>query len=166
MEYRDMDQNDDARITREEWQAYFDNHDWNRDRVLSGDEMMSGARRWQDQSTFSEQFSQMDRTSDGVITYDEWSPGSRRSFEALDLNRDARLSRDEFYNEQQYVVSVFRELDQNNDGTVSRSEWRGTSDAFNRLDTNTNNFLSEDEFNTPQSESVAVQILQEIFKKR
>jgi Ca2+-binding EF-hand superfamily protein len=211
MKYQDMDRNNDGKITREEWQRFFNNHDWNGDGVLSGDELRSGASRqsassdqfraldrnnsgaisrseWigttqdfnrldQDrnghlsvnefyQSPGLYQFSELDYNNDGVITYEEWSPNSRRSFEVLDLNRDGKLTRDEFYNSQQYTVSVFRELDQNNDGRISRSEWRSTSDAFNRLDTNGDNLLSEDEFNTPQSNSIAVQILQEIFKKR
>jgi Ca2+-binding EF-hand superfamily protein len=211
MQYRAMDQNNDGKITREEWQRSFNNHDWNSDGVLSGDEMNPGASRqsvssdqfraldrnnsgaisrgeWtgttqdfdrldQDrnghlsvnefyQSSGLDQFSGLDYNNDRVITYDEWSPNSRRSFEALDLNRDGRLNRDEFYNQQQYPISVFRELDQNNDGMISRSEWRSTSDVFNNLDTNGDNLLSENEFNTPQNNSIAVQILQEIFRKR
>lgn len=214
MKYQDMDRNNDGSITREEWQAYFYNHDWNDDGVLSGDELRRGASRYQGTSASSDQFRRMDRNNSGaisrsewtgttqdfnrldqdrnghlsveefyqspgpdqfseldynndrVITYEEWSPNSRRSFEALDLNRDGRLSRDEFYNQQQYPISAFRELDQNSDGMISRREWRSTSDDFNRLDTNGDNLLSENEFNTPQSNHIAVQILQEIFKKR
>jgi Ca2+-binding EF-hand superfamily protein len=214
MKYQGMDQNNDGKITRVEWQVYFDNRDWNGDGVLSGDELRLAASQYQGTSAFSDQFraldrnnsgaisrsewtgtmqdfnrldqdrngnlsvnefyqrpgsdqfSELDYNNDGVITYDEWSPNSRRSLEALDLNRDGKLNRDEFYNQQQYPISVFRELDQNNDGMISRSEWRSTSEAFNRLDTNGDNLLSENEFNTPQSNSIAVQILQEIFKKR
>jgi Ca2+-binding EF-hand superfamily protein len=214
MKCQGMDQNNDGKITREEWQRYFNNHDWNSDGVLSGDELRRGASQYQGTSASSDQFRRMDRNNngvisrsewtgtkqefnrldqdrngnlsveefyqrlgldqfseldynnDGVITYEEWSPNSRRSLEALDLNRDGKLNRDEFYNQQQYPISVFRELDQNNDGMISRSEWRSTNDAFNRLDTNGDNLVSEDEFNTPQSNHIAVQILQEIFKKR
>jgi Ca2+-binding EF-hand superfamily protein len=214
MQYRAMDQNNDGRITREEWQRSFNNHDWNGDGVLSGDELRPGASRYQETSASSDQFraldrnnsgaisrsewtgttqdfnrldqdrndhlsveefyqrlgsdqfSELDNNNNGVITYDEWYPSSRRSFDALDLNRDGRLNRDEFYNQQQYVVSAFRELDQNNDGRISRREWRSTSQDFNNLDTNGDGYLSENEFNTPQSQNIAVQILQEIFKKR
>jgi Ca2+-binding EF-hand superfamily protein len=210
MKCQGMDPNSDGVITREEWQRTFNNHDWNNDGVLSGDEVRLGASRYQGadqfrqmdrnndgmiyrnewtgtaddfnrldqdrngnlsvnefyQRTGPDQFSQFDYNNDAVIKYDEWYPNSRRSFEVLDLNRDGRLTRDEFYNPQQYSVSVFRELDQNNDRMISRSEWRSTSDSFNRLDTNGDNILSESEFNTPQSSSVAVQIIQEILKKR
>ena len=211
IKYQDMDQNNDGKITRKEWQKFFNNHDWNNDNVLSGYEVRSGASRqsassdqfraldrnnsgaisrseWtgttqdfnlldQDRNGHlsveefykhrgSDQFSELDYNNDRVIAYDEWSPNTRRSFEVLDLNRDRKLTRDEFYNPQQYPVSVFRELDQNNDRMISRREWRSTSDAFNRLDTNEDNLLSEDEFNTHQSDSLVIQILQEVFRKR
>ena len=211
MKYQGMDQNNDGKITRKEWQKSFKDNDWNGDGVLSGDEVSPGASRW---SASSHQFSQMDRNNNGlisrnewtgatqdfyrldqdhsgnlsikefdqrpgpdqfsefdydndrVITYGEWYPNTRRSFEVLDLNRDGKLTRDEFYNPQKYPVSVFRELDQNNDGMVSPREWRSTNDSFNRLDTNGNNLLSEAEFNANQSDSLVIQILQEVFKKR
>jgi Ca2+-binding EF-hand superfamily protein len=214
MKYQGMDRNNDGKIARAEWQAYFDNYDWNGDGFLSEDELRRGASRYPEAAVSSEQFRQIDRNNSGaisrsewsgttqdfdrldqdrnshlsvdefyqrawldqfseldynndrVIAYDEWSPNSRRSFEALDLNRDGKVNRDEFYNPQQYPVSVFRELDQNNDGMISRREWRSTSDTFNSLDTNGDNLLSENEFNTPQSKNIAVQILQEIFRKR
>ena len=211
MKYQGMDQNNDGKITRKEWQKSFKDNDWNGDGVLSGDEVSPGASSW---SASSHQFSQMDRNNNGlisrnewtgttqdfyrldqdrsgnlsikefdqrqgpdqfseldydndrVIAYGEWSPNTRRSFEVLDLNRDGKLTRDEFYNPQKYPVSVFRELDQNNDGMVSPREWRSTNDSFNRLDTNGNNLLSEDEFNANQSDSLVIQILQEVFRKR
>jgi len=211
MKYQGMDQNNDGKITRKEWQKFFNNHDWNGDGVLSGDEVRPGANRqsvssdqfraldrnnsgaisrseWTgttqdfnrldqdrnnhlsveelDQRWESDLFSELDYNNDRVIAYDEWSPNSRRSFEVLDLNRNGKLTHDEFYNPQQYPVSVFRELDQNNNRMISRREWRSTSDSFNRLDTNGNNLLSEDEFNAPQSDSLVIQILQEVFKKR
>ncbi|MBN1914237.1 MAG: hypothetical protein JW788_07565 [Candidatus Omnitrophica bacterium] len=214
IKYQEIDQNNDGKITHAEWQAYFDNYDRNGDGSISGGELRRGAGRYQEILTPSDQFRQMDRNgngvisrsewtgttqgfnyldwdhndnlsikeldqrsgldefsgldynNDGAITYEEWSPGNRRSIEVLDLNHDGKLNRNEFYNQQQYPISAFRELDQNNDGMISHGEWRSTSANFNNLDTNSDNLLSENEFNTPQSNSVAVQILQEIFKKR
>lgn len=156
-----IDRNNSGAISHSEWTGTtqdFNRLDQDRNDHLSVEEFY--------QSSGSDQFSDLDYNNDRVIAYDEWSPNSKRSFEALDLNRDGRLSRDEFYNQQQYSISAFRELDQDNNGVISRREWRSTSDAFNSLDTNGDNLLSENEFNTPQSNSIAVQILQEIFKKR
>jgi len=160
-QFRALDRNNSGAISRSEWTGTtqdFNRLDQDRNDHLSVEEFY--------QSSGPDQFSELDYNNDRVIAYDEWSPNSRRSFEVLDFNRDGKLTRDEFYNPQQYPISVFRELDQNNDGMISRSEWRSTSEAFNSLDTNGDNLLSENEFNTPQSNSIAVQILQEIFKKR
>ena len=43
--FEGMDRNNDGRITREEWRGSdrsFENHDWNGDGVLSGDEVRPG----------------------------------------------------------------------------------------------------------------------------
>lgn len=154
-QFRALDRNNDGVISRGEWIDEFNRRDLDHNGKLSVYEFY--------QRTGDDLFNELDRNKDGVITYDEWSPNSRRSFEALDLNQDGKLTRDEFYNERRYPVSVFRELDKNNDGMISRSEWRGSSESFNKLDTNGDNMLSEDEFNTPQSAHIAVQILHEIF---
>jgi len=51
---------------------------------------------------------------------------------------------------------------------ISRSEWRSDTETFNRLDTNRDNLLSENEFYSRQSETgiLIEQIFQEIFRKR
>ncbi len=51
MRFAGMDQNRDGVITRQEWSGSaqsFQVHDWNRDGVLSGDEVRVGARRSND----------------------------------------------------------------------------------------------------------------------
>src|SRR5688500_8440028 len=48
MRFRDMDRNNDGVVTRAEWRGTaqsFSEHDWNRDGVLSGDEMRVGVPR-------------------------------------------------------------------------------------------------------------------------
>ena len=54
MEYQRMDKNNDGRITRKEWQNYFNNQDWNGDGYLSNDEVRPSVSR---QSASSDQFS-------------------------------------------------------------------------------------------------------------
>src|SRR3990170_2474161 len=169
-----MDRNKDGVITREEWRVSidrsFDNHDWNGDGVLSGNEVGEGAPcgEYDDhESRRSDPFGAFDHNNDGVISRNEWHNTSR-SFEGLDLNRDGKLSRDEFYNREKVRTAVFYELDVNNDGIISRSEWRSDTESFNRLDTNRDNLLSENEFYSRQSETgiLIEQIFQEIFRKR
>lgn len=170
MKYRGMDRNNNGVITREEWRGNdksFRNHDWNGDGVLSGDEVIPGAHRYQgaQPSSYSNLFSELDYNNDSFVSRSEWN-NTTRSFDYLDLNRDGRLNRDEFYNRQQYPVSIFRELDQNNDGRIAYSEWRSTSVSFDRLDINKDRLLSESEFNTPQNVSLVEQVFQEIFGRR
>lgn len=164
MKQRGMDRNKDGVVTRGEWRGNtraFNNHDWNGDGVLSGDEMRYGA--WSVGEVDS--FRALDWNNNGVVSMNEWT-GTLRSFEGLDLNQDGRITRYEFYNRQQYPVSVFRELDQNNNGRISRSEWRRSIVSFNRLDTNGDNVLSEYEFNGRRGGGIVDQIFYDIFGGR
>ena len=74
-----------------------------------------------------------------------------------------QINRNEFLNRQLYAVSAFRELDQNNNNSITRNEWRGTSTIFNNLDTNNNNLLSEGEFNAKQNVSFVERVFRDIF---
>ncbi|MBN1547175.1 MAG: hypothetical protein JW902_10995 [Syntrophaceae bacterium] len=58
----------------------------------------------------------------------------------------------------------YKGIDRNNDGVITREEWRSTSDAFNNLDTNRDNLLTENEFNSTQSSNIVERIFQEIFR--
>lgn len=101
MRFQGLDRNKDGRITRNEWRGNdqsFANEDCNRDGVLSGNEVRSGARRPDDllSSARSEaSFRDQDRNNNGFITRNEWG-GDRQAFDRLDANRNGSLSRDEF----------------------------------------------------------------------
>ena len=79
MRFEAMDANHDGRITRNEWRGSdrsFDNHDWNGDGVLSGDEVRPGAQRttdWRSAGSITPKISLLKRT-----TYA--STGSRTAF--------------------------------------------------------------------------------------
>lgn len=167
--YKGKDLNHSGVITREEWRGNdvsFNNHDWNGDGVLSGDEVKPGSNRPQvEQHANVDQYGALDYNDDGVISRSEWRY-TGRSFEQLDFNHDGQLNRDEFYNRTRYSVSVFQELDQNNDGWISRNEWRSDITTFSSLDTNRDNLLNENEFNDRQSTSLAAQFFQDIFRRQ
>jgi Ca2+-binding EF-hand superfamily protein len=164
MRFQAMDRNNDGRIQRSEWRGSdrsFEVHDWNRDGVLSGDEVRLGARQqaraWDDVDLDPSQdeyayddwtlrgFEALDHNRDNRITTDEWH-FDRESFLRADHDRNGVLSRREFLNEDPLVdddrTDRFRYLDANNDGRVSRAEWHGTAERFDVLDDNKDGVLN------------------------
>ena len=155
-----MDLNRDGRVTREEWRGSdrsFDNHDWNGDGVLSGDEVRPGAQRnsnWEtadhDPNRFERNiswsesgFSNLDHNRDGRLTTNEWHY-DLETFRRIDRDRDNAITRSEFLGESSNDDrgDNFDDLDWNNNGTVERSEWHGGVDEFRWLDSNSDGVLS------------------------
>jgi Ca2+-binding EF-hand superfamily protein len=160
--FQSMDTNRDGAISRSEWRGSdqsFQRHDWNNDRVLSGNEVRIGATR-----DFGEEgddynqarpefrnwtargFANLDRNSDGRLARGEWFY-AREDFIRADRNADNVLTRDEFLSAD---VDVDREdrfeyLDANNDNRIERSEWHASRDAFTWLDRNRDGVLSRQE---------------------
>jgi Ca2+-binding EF-hand superfamily protein len=93
-----------------------------------------------------EQFREMDRDNNGVITRAEWR-GSVQSFRRYDVNRDGVLSGNEIWTDRpgDWTRERFARLDQNNDSAISRAEWRGERADFDRLDRNRDGFIERDE---------------------
>jgi hypothetical protein len=164
MRFRTMDRNNDRVITRDEWTGTaqsFRVHDWNRDGVLSGDEVRMGARRnsdgfgsddfdpptarrfdaWTDAG-----FAALDHNRDGRITANEWHYDSE-SFRRADRNRDGLLGRSEFLGTgiDDDRNDSFDNLDADGDGRVARKEWHASADAFDWLDRNRDGVLSRAE---------------------
>lgn len=160
--FQAMDTNRDGAISRSEWRGSdqsFQRHDWNGDRVLSGNEIRVGAPREfgeegddYDQSrpefrNWTERgFTNLDRNQDGRIARAEWFY-DREGFIRADRNGDNALSREEFLSGD---VDVDREdrfeyLDANRNGRIERTEWHASRDAFTWLDRNRDGVLSRAE---------------------
>ncbi|HZB26311.1 MAG TPA: hypothetical protein VE379_09285 [Vicinamibacterales bacterium] len=157
MRFAGMDRNNDGVIARTEWQGSnrsFDEHDWNGDGVLSGEEVRPAGRRAQRRANEDEEFDsaereyeftnwtaegfrQLDHNRDNRITREEWH-FAPEGFRRADHNRDTVISRAEFLNEtpgeDDDRTDRFAWLDANNDGRVSRAEWHGTAERFAALD--------------------------------
>jgi Ca2+-binding EF-hand superfamily protein len=169
MRFAAMDRNGDGRISRQEWNGSdrsFQVHDWNGDGVLSGDEVRPGARRQRGSadrepvfdSAYREYeyddwtlrgFTALDHNRDGRITSDEWH-FDRESFRRADHNGDGVLTRAEFLDEDAQdddIEDRIAFMDSNHDGRVTRSEWHGSPEAFDRLDGNRDGVLSGTEMN-------------------
>lgn len=152
-----MDTNNDGVVTQKEWRGTarsFQTHDWNRDGILSGEEVQPGGRRREQareappfdsadreyayDDWTARGFTALDHNSDGRITRDEWH-FDVESFRRADHNRDNILSRAEFLGESDEDDDRddrFSYLDANEDGRVSRAEWHGTPERFTALDDN------------------------------
>jgi Ca2+-binding EF-hand superfamily protein len=160
--FQAMDTNGDRKISRAEWRGTdqsFRRHDWNGDRVLSGNEVRVGANRtWGEEDDFDQArrpefrnwtergFANLDRNRDGRIVRSEWFY-DREGFIRTDRNRDGALTREEFLG---FEIDTDREdrfeyLDANNDGRIERSEWHASRDAFAWLDRNNDGILSRTE---------------------
>jgi Ca2+-binding EF-hand superfamily protein len=176
-----LDVNKDGVITRQEWNGSdraFEVHDWNRDGILSGEEVRQTASRRgdDDRNTGSTNgyfdnwtargFSTLDRNRDDRISREEWQSDTE-TFRRTDANRDGALSRAEFLGDgtpepaprtaadrldnRNGSRDRFESLDANNDGRISRAEWTGTAERFAVLDTNRDAVISRQELGGPQA---------------
>lgn len=105
MRFQGLDRNRDGRISRSEWRGNdvsFENHDWNGDGVLTGDEVRPGGGDavWDDDrddrdegrnGRWEDRFGRFDRNDDRYLSEAEW-PGDLRTFDRVDLNNDGLLS--------------------------------------------------------------------------
>lgn len=161
--FQAMDTNGDRVITRAEWRGNdraFRNHDWNGDGKLSGDEVRVGARRanrWDDRDVegsinyeddwTTERFRALDHNRDNRLSRSEWHP-SAELFTRIDRNRDNFVSAAEFTGEATVDddrEDNFADLDDNNDGRLTRAEWHGSTAVFNALDANRDGVLTRAE---------------------
>ena len=159
--FRAMDQDRDGVITRSEWRGStqsFDVHDWNRDGVLSGDEVRRGTRRqqgwpddpgdnathdWQLNDWTPERFDDLDHNRDGRITRDEWH-FEAELFRRVDSDRNGSISRSEFLGlgVDDDRDNQLNNLDLNGDRRIAAAEWHGDPRVFARHDRDGDGFLN------------------------
>ena len=164
MRFRAMDRNSDGVIARAEWRGSaqsFAEHDWNRDGVLSGDEVRIGVprdtRRLEENdfdpaadrfsSWTAGNFATLDRNRDGRIVAREWNY-DYESFRRVDRNNDGALTRAEFLGTNTVDDDRddrFEDIDENGDGRIERREWHGSGETFSWLDRNRDDILSRAE---------------------
>ena len=157
MRFAAMDRNGDRVITRDEWTGSvksFSVHDWNRDGVLSGEEVELGAQPGTPSQTqtgqfnnWSEaQFRQIDRNRDNRIVPREW-PYDLEDFVRIDRNRDSVVVLNEFLlgEVDDDRGDRFDDLDLNRNNRIERREWHGSLEAFRWLDQNNDGVLSRAE---------------------
>ncbi len=102
-------------------------------------------------------FRGMDADNDGVIIRAEWR-GNDQAFREQDDNGDGVLSGDEVRPRagamrprrgerarREALIDRFGAMDTDNDGVITRSEWRGNAQTFREQDANADGVLSGDE---------------------
>jgi Ca2+-binding EF-hand superfamily protein len=158
MRFQALDKNNDGRISRDEWNGTarsFQNHDWNGDGVLSGNEVRTGAQRNTELADHNpnvlernlnwtqQQFTALDHNRDRRLTANEWH-FDLGTFRRIDRDRNDAISAQEFVGEgiDDMRDDSFDDMDFNNDGRVTRNEWFGGAADFNWLDRNNDGTLS------------------------
>lgn len=152
--YERLDRDGDGQITRREWRGdmqEFRNRDWNRDGVLTGDEITGRRRdgmRNRSESAGTNTngngraIDQLDSNRSGAVEGYEW-PYNANIFHQLDRNGDSVLTQDELRNMNQ---ATLRDLDKNRNGRIDGDEWPGGFAQFDRLDKNNDGRVSSDEY--------------------
>jgi Ca2+-binding EF-hand superfamily protein len=106
-------------------------------------------QRWAEIRQRQTQFREMDRDDDGVVTREEWR-GNREDFNRIDRNNDGVISLGEFIDEGSTVAGSdrrpFNELDRNGNGVITSGEWTGRRDEFRALDTDNDGVISRQEY--------------------
>jgi EF-hand domain pair/EF hand len=93
--WKELDQDNDGRISRSEWQRneqVFDRMDADKDGYLTKEELRSAFREFRGKHRNG--LREMDADADGNISRSEWK-GKEETFKRLDTNNDGLLSRDE-----------------------------------------------------------------------
>ena len=91
-------------------------------------------------------FSKLDREVKGYITPEDW-PGRNRAFRLMDVNRDGRVTLEEFQSLRlRWWNQTFESLTIDGNRTITRDEWMDVESAFDWLDRNQNGVITRREF--------------------
>ena len=95
-----------------------------------------------------EPWKRLDQDNDGRISRSEWQR-NEQAFDRVDADKDGFLTKEELRSAarefREKRGSRLREMDTDADGNISRSEWKGKEEIFNRSDANNDRVLTRDE---------------------
>jgi Ca2+-binding EF-hand superfamily protein len=150
-EFDRRDTNNDGRLTQAEYGGHagnFEAMDCDKNGTLSEREFVDRYNCNDPRRAAAPQdaFAALDRDGNGLIARSEWR-GSAEDFNRLDRDGDG-VSRREYENPPAAgsAQARFQDLDEDNDGVVSRREWRHETVAFHRADRNADGVITTREY--------------------
>ena len=152
---QDFDRNKDGVVSREEFSGpvdIFNRLDINGDGVVTKEEAKrDGNMLFSGQGKKKDFIQDFDRNKDGVVSRKEFS-GPVDIFNRLDINGDGVVTKEEakrdgnmLFSGQDKKKGFIQDFDRNKDGVVSREEFSGPVDIFNRLDINRDGVVTKEE---------------------
>jgi Ca2+-binding EF-hand superfamily protein len=143
--FTSLDHNRDGRIARDEWhfdRESFRRADHNGDGVLSRSEFLATDALDDDRG---DRFVDLDIDRNGRLSRQEWH-GTMQLFNTLDANHDGVVTRVEMMGAEA-PSELFSSADVNRDGTIALDEWHWSRATFDRRDLNHDGRITRDEFN-------------------
>ncbi|MDR0310819.1 MAG: hypothetical protein LBJ21_04455 [Acidobacteriota bacterium] len=116
------------------------------------DPAANGARNAADdfRAVRAEVFARLDKDGKGYIDEKDW-PGRRRAFRLMDVNRDGRITLEEFQSlRNRWYNRTFENLDLDGNRVITLDEWMDLREDFDRLDRNKNGMIERHEFYNPK----------------
>ena len=97
-----------------------------------------------------EAFARLDKDGKGYIEEEDW-PGRKRAFRLMDVDRDGRITLEEFQSlSNRWRNRTFGNLDLDGNGIITRDEWMDIPEDFDRLDRNKDGVIQRNEFYNPR----------------
>ena len=93
----------------------------------------------------SSKLKKMDANQDGQITRDEWK-GQVRGFQKADRNNDGVINSEEVLaGGRKFGKRQLKRMDTDKNRQITRGEWSGDSESFNKFDKNNDGVLTRQE---------------------
>jgi len=143
----EIDADGDGKLSRDEWLELFLKLDADGDEALTVKEVLSGLMGNRGRGQMGERLKKMDADGDGAISREEFQ-GPPQFFDRLDQDADGMISKDEMAaigSRGGQGAKGRVPWDKDGDGKVSREEFRGPAEMFDKADADADGLLTMEE---------------------